>query len=163
MYCNVRVTCFTSPLAEKYKPQGCFKDSRSRAIPYSGHNFPTETAVQQCGMLAASKGYKAFGVQNRDECYTGPDAHITYHKYGKTSDGDCSNGVGGWWRNNIYLTGEAGLLTESCVRLRIARFHLLLLQCIQHSHFNPFTPESDRCQISPAASASILHRIVWRT
>ena len=29
--------------------------------------------------------------------------------------------------------------------------------------FNPFTPESDQCQISPAASASILHHIVWRT
>ena len=31
------------------------------------------------------------------------------------------------------------------------------------SDINPFTPESDQCQISPAASASILHRIVWRT
>ena len=28
---------------------------------------------------------------------------------------------------------------------------------------NPFTPESDQCQISPAASASILRHIVWRT
>ena len=27
----------------------------------------------------------------------------------------------------------------------------------------PFTPESDQRQISPAASASILHHIVWRT
>ena len=28
---------------------------------------------------------------------------------------------------------------------------------------NPFTPKSDQCQISPAASAEILHPTVWRT
>ena len=28
---------------------------------------------------------------------------------------------------------------------------------------NPFTPKSDQCQISPAASAEILHHAVWRT
>ena len=29
--------------------------------------------------------------------------------------------------------------------------------------FNPFTPESDQCQNSPAASQEIWHRTVWRT
>ena len=29
--------------------------------------------------------------------------------------------------------------------------------------FNPFTPKSDQCQISPAASPEILHHTVWRT
>ena len=29
--------------------------------------------------------------------------------------------------------------------------------------FNPFTPKSDQCQISPAASPEILHHPVWRT
>ena len=28
---------------------------------------------------------------------------------------------------------------------------------------NPFTPESDQCQISPAASPEIVHHTVWRT
>ena len=28
---------------------------------------------------------------------------------------------------------------------------------------NPFTPKSDQCQISPAASPKILHHTVWRT
>ena len=28
---------------------------------------------------------------------------------------------------------------------------------------NPFTPESDQCQISPVASPEILHHTVWRT
>ena len=29
--------------------------------------------------------------------------------------------------------------------------------------FNPFTPKSDQCQISPAASPIIVHHTVWRT
>ena len=29
--------------------------------------------------------------------------------------------------------------------------------------FKPFTPKSDQCQISPAASPEILHHTVWRT
>ena len=32
-----------------------------------------------------------------------------------------------------------------------------------HELFNPFTPESDQCQISPAASQEILHHTVRRT
>ena len=31
------------------------------------------------------------------------------------------------------------------------------------SRLNPFTPESDQCQISPAPSPEILHHTVWRT
>ena len=31
------------------------------------------------------------------------------------------------------------------------------------SRVNPFTPKSDQCQISPAASPIILHHTVWRT
>ena len=31
------------------------------------------------------------------------------------------------------------------------------------SQFNPFTPESDQCQNSPAASQEIWHHTVWRT
>ena len=28
---------------------------------------------------------------------------------------------------------------------------------------NPFTPKSDQCQISPAASPELLHHTIWRT
>ena len=34
---------------------------------------------------------------------------------------------------------------------------------IKGEHHNPFTPESDQCQNSPAASQGILHHTVWRT
>ena len=40
----------------------------------------------------------------------------------------------------------------------------LELQTIPDTHyFNPFTPESDQCQNSPAASQEIWHHTVWRT
>ena len=35
--------------------------------------------------------------------------------------------------------------------------------CESLTLFNPFTPESDRCQNSPAASQEIWHHTVWRT
>ena len=44
--------------------------------------------------------------------------------------------------------------------------HLVLLTCTPCHHandINPFTPESDQCQNSPAASQEILHHTVWRT
>ena len=34
---------------------------------------------------------------------------------------------------------------------------------VNTEHFNPFTPESDQCQNSPAASQEIWHHTVWRT
>ena len=42
-----------------------------------------------------------------------------------------------------------------------------ILKCDQFTFhewpFNPFTPESDQCQNSPAASQEIWHHTVWRT
>ena len=40
----------------------------------------------------------------------------------------------------------------------ISLFFIFLPRC-----FNPFTPKSDQCQLSPAASAEMLHHTVWRT
>ena len=34
---------------------------------------------------------------------------------------------------------------------------------IKLAYIDPFTRKSDQCQISPAASAGILHHAVWRT
>ena len=87
-----------------YQLVGCFKDKMWpwRAIPYSGKTFSGSIAVQKCGEIAVANGYQAFGVQDGGECYTGPKAHETFNKYGQAKDSDCKNGVGGWYRNNIY-------------------------------------------------------------
>ena len=87
-----------------YQLVGCFKDRiwPFRAIPYSVKTFSGSVAVQKCGEIAVANRYQAFGVQNGGECYTGPKAHETFNKYGQAKDSDCKNGVGGWYRNNIY-------------------------------------------------------------
>ena len=90
----------------RYINIGCFVDKSVRAIPYSGKTFSGPNAIQECAALAASNGYQAFGVQYGGQCYTGSEVHVTYAKYGKASDCDCKNGLGGTWRNNIYFFGE---------------------------------------------------------
>ena len=50
---------------------------------------------------------------------------------------------------NMYLT----LALENLKNMRIALISTL----------NPFTPESDQCQNSPAASQEIWHHTAWRT
>ena len=65
--------------------------------------FPSSSAIQQCADYAAARGYEVFGVQDEGECFTGPKAHETYAKYGQADDDDgCKNGLGGWYRNDIY-------------------------------------------------------------
>ena len=90
----------------RYTNIGCFVDKALRAISYSGITFKGPDAIQQCAEIAASYGFKAFGVQYGGQCFTGPEAHVTYAKYGKASDSDCRNGLGGAWRNNVYFIGK---------------------------------------------------------
>ena len=44
-----------------------------------------------------------------------------------------------------------------------SRLRGYLCHTIQTNKVNPFTPESDQCQNSPAASQEIWHHTVWRT
>ena len=58
--------------------------------------------VEKCAQLAENAGYSAFGVQYRGlECWSGPQAHITYSKYGTSSR--CVNGIGGNWAQDVYM------------------------------------------------------------
>ena len=52
----------------------------------------------------------------------------------------------------------------ACRERRVFLALLLLIDIYAWTaHLNPFTPESDQCQISPAASQEIWHHTVWRT
>ena len=73
-----------------------------------------------------ANGYLAFGVQDGGECYTGPKAHETFNKYGQAKDSDCKNGVGGWYRNNIYSVGTSD---TSCNRY-LGQYMLSFLLCM---------------------------------
>ena len=136
---------FITPVAGRsHQLVGCFKDKLGlwRAIPYSGKTFSGSSAVQKCGEIAVANGYQAFGVQDGGECYTGPKAHETFNKYGQAKDSDCKNGVGGWYRNNIYSVCKYGTITRfltcvffyslspgkrSCCASKV-RYHCLLIR-----------------------------------
>jgi hypothetical protein len=89
-----------------YKSLGCFTDKADRAIPkhlwteiFSIFTSPA-AIIRKCSVLAEKDGYKVFGVQNGNQCFSGSDAEKTYNKYGSSSK--CSNGVGGSWANDVY-------------------------------------------------------------
>ena len=64
----------------------------------------------QCAEFAAARGYKVFAVQFGGECYSGPNAHETYAKYGQALDSDCNNGVGGRRRNSVYRVSKLAMV-----------------------------------------------------
>ena len=47
------------------------------------------------------RGYRAFAVQHQGWCATGPKAHVTYRRYGRSNR--CRNGKGGPWANDVYV------------------------------------------------------------
>ena len=58
-------------------------------------------AIMACFHLAARRGYRAFGVQNGGECFSGPLAHRTYNRYGPSNR--YKNGNAGSWDKNVYF------------------------------------------------------------
>lgn len=58
-------------------------------------------AIAKCALEAAKRGYRAFAVQHQGWCATGPRAHVTYRKYGRSNR--CRNGKGGPWANDVYF------------------------------------------------------------
>ena len=87
---------------------GCFKDTSRRAIPqlegksrflrgnYKKRKFP----IRKCVLEAVRRGYKAIGVQDGGQCFSGPRAPRTFAKYGRSNR--CRGGKGGSWANDIY-------------------------------------------------------------
>ena len=90
------------------KSLGCFKDTGRRAIPGVDGRYPIvrgyyrkrADALKKCAAVAMRFGYRAFAVQHQGWCATGPRAHVTYGKYGRSNR--CRNGKGGPWANDVY-------------------------------------------------------------
>lgn len=88
--------CKPKPVV-KYCLIGCYGDRRDRALRvYLG----TFNNVYKCAEKAKEKGYKAFGLQNGGECWSGANAHKGFSKHGKASN--CADGLGGPWANSVY-------------------------------------------------------------
>ena len=65
-------------------------------------------AIRKCALVCAARGYKMFAIQHGGWCATGPWAHRTFAKYGRSNR--CRNGKGGPWANDVYrVSGEAEL------------------------------------------------------
>ena len=87
---------------------GCFKDTSRRAIrqldgrlPFLRGNYQRrKQAIAKCALGAARYGYIVFGVQHGGWCASGPKAHRTFAKYGRSKR--CRNGKGGPWANDVY-------------------------------------------------------------
>ena len=101
------------------KPIGCFKDTGRRAIPGVDGRYPIvrgyyrrrKEAINKCCAVALMRGYKAFAVQHGGWCATGPRAHLTYRKYGRSNR--CRNGKGGPWANDVYVvSGKCEIFTS---------------------------------------------------
>ena len=78
-------------------------------------------------------------------------------------------GEAGWWINfkiplqthhKYYITQYEELGFSLLARVKDHDYTTNLTTSLI---FNPFTPESDQCQNSPAASQEIWHHTVWRT
>ena len=63
-------------------------------------------AHQKCAVAAMYRGYKAFAIQDGGECVSGPNAHQTFDKYGK-SKGCKNDGKGGYRTNQVYSITRA--------------------------------------------------------
>ena len=69
-------------------------------------------------MEAVKRRYTVFGVQHGGQCFSGPHAHRTYAKYGRSNR--CRNGKGGAWANDVYrISGLEEFLVQSLMSCRI--------------------------------------------
>ena len=58
--------------------------------------------------LAGRRGYRAFGVQNGGDCFSGPLAHRTYNRYGPSNRG--KNGKEESWANKVHFINKKSKL-----------------------------------------------------
>lgn len=60
--------------------------------------------VEECHVRSARVGFRVFGVESENECYSSADAGSSYTKHGRGTG--CRDGVGGDWRMDVYQITE---------------------------------------------------------
>ena len=114
---------------------GCFRDTGRRAVPQMDGRNPLVTgyyrrrkdAIAKCGLVAMKFGYRAFVVQHQGWCGTGPRAHVTYRKYGRSNR--CKNGKGGPWANDVYVVHGRYLCLWFCLCLEFGAVRAVFTEC----------------------------------
>ena len=71
---------------------------------HADYNDPN--IVKVCSQKASALGFSVFGVEAGGQCFSGPNAGVTFKKHGQAPDGDCPNGEGANFRMSVYKFGE---------------------------------------------------------
>ena len=69
-------------------------------------DFADPNIVNVCSQKAANRGYSVFGVEAGGQCFSGPNAELTFRKHGQAAHGDCTDGKGDHFRMSVYKFGE---------------------------------------------------------
>jgi hypothetical protein len=80
---------------------GCFADKAHTGSPRPITHIGGGYNIDSCAALARSRGHKAFAIQANEHCMTDANAHVNYNRDGGA--GNCANGRGGDWANDVYL------------------------------------------------------------
>ncbi|KAI8521502.1 hypothetical protein Bbelb_012560 [Branchiostoma belcheri] len=107
----------------EYTSLGCWRDiSHPRAVPtLEGTDprldgfYPSRiNPIEKCYMVARSRGFTVFTVQNGGWCAGSADGHNTYDQYGPSS-ACAADGEGGPGANHVYqITDPLADSTETC-------------------------------------------------
>lgn len=102
----------------RYEPIGCFNDrmKNPRPLPVWIKSFRGgrkdwsnfNDTIEACAKEALDKNYLYFGLQFYGECWSGPQAHLTYDEDGISNR--CTLGVGGKRANMVYKLAGKGEL-----------------------------------------------------
>lgn len=104
-------------MAKPYVPIGCFKDTMKepRPLPKLIENFRggrldwhnINKTIDACAQKAKEMGYLCFGLQFYGECWSGPQACLTYDRDGPSNE-SCIHGVGKGRANSVYMLSGDG-------------------------------------------------------
>lgn len=127
-----------------YERVGCFKDTlvKPRPLPVLVKNYrlPSQIdwtnlnrTIRACAKEVKEAGYMYFGLQFYGECWSGPQAHLTYDEDGESRH--CTLGVGKERANFVYK-----LVFKECNEYKV-------LETEDRSVHQPYTP-SAACDVS---------------
>ena len=95
-----------------YEPVGCFKDkSYPRALPQrvkinpvneTGMANPVTAIIHACATNVYKNGYRYFGLEYSNECWSGVNGSMTYNRHGRSDNCLWNYYVGDVWTIFVY-------------------------------------------------------------
>lgn len=141
---NTKTVLFDDEGGIHYERVGCFRDNLEvpRPLPLLVKNYRRprkidwnnlNNTIRACAKEVEKAGYMYFGLQFYGECWSGPQAHLTYDEDGESKG--CIDGVGMQRANFVYR-----LVFKECKEYQV-------LQTADRSVHHTYTP-SATCDVS---------------